>query len=174
MSSPTIPTLGPSTVNRKWMYEVNTTPSGSATYVPIGGVMNSQFQPDTPNWVDNTDQAGQGFQSQNKTGATWSGSLTVDRKVGSSDPTTYDVGQEYLRTHAIGKFGTSNTVEIRVYEWYPEDPTGASTPRVEAYHGKCGVSWVPAGGDMMADDTVAVTLNGQGKLDIIDHPFPAS
>lgn len=172
MTTPTIPQLGPSTVNRKWLYEVNTGTDGAPTWAPIGGVTNSAFKPDDPNWVENSDQGGQGFKSQNKTGATWSGALTLERKVGQSDPLSYDVGQEFLRTHAIGKFGTANTVELRVYEWYPDDPTGAVTPRVEAYHGFAGVSWEPQGGDMYADDTVNVTLNGQGKLDIITHPFP--
>jgi len=173
MSGPTIPQLGPSTVNRKWVYQVNTGSTVAPTWATVGGVTNSAFKPDGPNWVDNTDQGGQGFKSQNKTGADWSGSLTLDRKVGQSDPTSYDPGQEYLRTHAIGKFGTSNTVEIRVFEFYPDDPTGASTPREEAYHGFCGVSWEPQGGDMLADDTVVVTLQGQGKIDLITHPYPA-
>jgi hypothetical protein len=174
MSAPLFPSLGPSTVNRKWMYEINTNTLAAPVFTVLGGVLNAQFQPDTPNWVNNTDQEGKGFQSQNKTGATWSGDITVDRKIGKTDPTTYDVAQEYLRTHAIGKFGPLNTVEIRVYEYDPSDPTGVSSPRIEAYHGFCGVSWVPAGGDMLADDEVKITLNGQGQLDIIAHPYAAA
>lgn len=174
-AAPTITALGPSTVNRKWLYEINTSDdSETPSWTTLAGITNATFNPDAPNWVDNTDQQGQGFQSQNKTGATWSGTVTVERKVTTADPTKYDTAQEYLRKHAIGKFGTANTVEVRVSEWYPDDKEGASTPREEAYRGYAGVSWEPQGGDMNADDTVQITLTGQGKLDLIEHPYPAT
>lgn len=174
MSAPVQPSLGASTGNRKWFYEVNTGTTGAPVWTVVGGIRSAQFQPDAPNWVENTDQQGQGFKSENKTGATWSGALTIDRKVRQSDPTQYDVGQEWLRTHAIAKFGTSNTIEVRVCEFDTNDPTGVASPRIEAYHGFCGVAWVPSGGDQLADDEVQVTLNGQGKLDLISHPYPGT
>lgn len=172
MSAPTIPTLGASTNNRQWIYEFNTGTSGAPVWTTVGGVTNSQFQPSTGNWVDNTDQSGKGAQSSNKSGYTWSGDLTLERKVTEADPTKYDPGQEHLRLASL-KIGTANTVEMRVCEYDPNDPTGTSSPRVEAYHGFAGVDWVPDGGDMMADNTVKVSLKGQGALDEITHPYPA-
>lgn len=172
-TAPTITTLGPVTLNRQWLYEVNTGTPGSATWTAVAGLTNSQFQPSTGNWVDTTDQAGKGAQSSSKTGYTWSGDVTVDRKRGKTDPTTYDPGQEFLRLAAL-TIGEANTVELRVCEYDENDPTGASTPRIEAYHGFAGVDWVPDGGDMLAANTVKVSFKGQGALDAITHPYPAT
>lgn len=172
MSAPTLPVLGASTVNRKWLYQVNTGTSSAKVWTTCGGVTNSQFNPDNPNWVDNTQQAGLGFKSQNKTGADWSGQVTFERAPQGADPSSYDDAQEYLRLHSVGVFGPGNQVEIRVFEYDPNDPDATYSPRVEAYSGKCGVSWQPAGGDMMADDTVVVNFVSQGALLAIDHPYP--
>jgi hypothetical protein len=168
MAAPTLPVLGASTHQRDLCFEFKI----SGVYTMVGGVTNSQFQPSTANWVTNTDQAGQGGTSQDKTAYTHTGNLTLDRKRATADPTKYDAGQEFLRLAALA-IGPANTVEFRVFEYDFSDPTGANSPRVEAYHGFAGVEWVPAGGDMNADSTVAVTLNGQGKLDEITHPYPA-
>lgn len=168
MAAPTLPVLGASTHQRDLCFEFKI----NGVYTMVGGVTNSQFQPNTPNWVDNTDQAGQGATSQDKTAYTHTGNLTLDRKRATADPTTYDPGQEFLRTAGLA-IGPANTVEFRAFEYDFSDPSGASSPRVEAYHGFAGVEWVPAGGDMNADSTVAVTLHGQGKLDQITHPYPA-
>jgi hypothetical protein len=176
MPSPTIPVLGAATVNRKFIYEVDTANNPAApNWTVIGGLMNSQFQPDAPNMVGDTDQAGQGFESSTKTGATWSGSITCVRKVASvSNPTAYDTAQEFLRLASIGQFGPANTVHVRVYEYDPNDPNGTATPRVEAYSGYASVSWQPQGGDMLAEDTVQISLTGQGALNVITHPYPAT
>lgn len=174
MPNPTLPVLGAATLNRKWIYEFNTASVASPTWGVLGGVTDSHFQPDAPNWVGDTDQAGQGFESSTKTGATWSGDLTIARKVASvATPTVYDAIQEFIRLKSIGKFGPQNTVQVRVSEFDPNDPTGVATPRVEAYTGFCGVGWVPAGGDMLAEDTVAINLVGQGPCTPITHPYPA-
>jgi hypothetical protein len=174
MPSPTIPVLGAATVNRKFIYEVDTANNPAApNWTVIGGLMNSQFQPDAPNMVGDTDQAGQGFESSTKTGATWSGSITCVRKVASvSNPTAYDAAQEFLRLASIGQFGPANTVHVRVYEYDPNDPNGTATPRVEAYSGYASVSWQPQGGDMLAEDTVQISLTGQGALQHHHPPLP--
>lgn len=172
MPTPTIPALGASTLNRKWVSEVNTSTPGTPNWVPIGGVKSSQLNVDSANWVDDSDFSAAGYGSQTKTASTWGATLTVGRKV-QQGTVAYDVAQEYLRTHAIGVFGTSNTVQIRVYEYDPNDPSGTTTPRAEAYMGFVGVEWAPQGGDNKAVDDVQVTLNGQGKLNLIGHPYPA-
>lgn len=175
MSAPVLPSSGAATVNRKWVYEFNTSNNPSApTWTVIGAVKNSQFQPDAPNWVSDTKQSGKGFESSTKTGATWSGTLTVGRNPTLADPTQYDPAQEFIRTHSIGVFGPGNTIQVRVSEYDPNDPNGLVSPRVEAYTGFCGVSWVPQGGDMLAEDDVQITLTGQDALSIITHPYPAA
>lgn len=172
MTSPSIPVLGAATLNRKWVFEFNTGTLGSPVYAVCGGVTDSQLKQDEANWVEDTDQAGQGFKSSTKTGATWSGDITIARKVTGADATLYDPVQEFLRLKAIGKFGPANTVQVRICEYDPNDPNGLVTPRVEAYSGFCGVGWAPAGGNMLAEDNVAITLSGQGRLIPITHPYP--
>ncbi len=173
MAVPTIPTLAAPTLNRQYIYEVNTGTTGAPIWTCVGGVHDSQFQPDTPNMVTDTDQAGRGFLSSTKTGATWQADLTLIRRVGV-DPTTYDVGQEFLRAHAVGKFGPQNTIQVRISEFDPNDADGVATPRIEAYTGSTSVAWVPQGGDMLAENLVKATLMGQGQLLPIAHPYPAT
>jgi hypothetical protein len=91
-----------------------------------------------------------------------------------SNPTAYDAAQEFLRLASIGQFGPANTVHVRVYEYDPNDPNGTATPRVEAYSGYASVSWQPQGGDMLAEDTVQISFTGQGALNVITHPYPAT
>lgn len=174
MTAPVYPDLAATTVNRKWILEVNTADTGEATYTMVGGVTDFQPVADDANWVDDSDFTNGGFQSQVKTSTAWSATCTVRRAPTSDDATVYDVGQEALRTRAIGKFGNDNRAEVRFYEYDPSDPTGANSPRVEAYHGFAGVGWAEQGGAYNAISTVQVTLTGQGRLDIIEHPFPAS
>lgn len=174
MTSPTVPVLGPSTVNRKWILEVNTGSSGSPTWTAVGGVMDFAPVTDSANWVDDSDFASGGYQSQAKTSTAWSATCTVRRGTAEGDPTTYDPGQEYLRDHAEGKVGPSNSVSVRFYEYDANDPTGAASPRQQAYTGSCGVEWAEQGGAYNVLSTVQVTLQGQGKLQSITHPFPAA
>lgn len=174
MSAPTLITGGKSTTNRKWLLEVNTGTTEDPTFISVGYIMDFQPTTDNANWEDDSDFGSSGFLSQVKTAASWSATCTVARKVTDDDQTVYDPGQEFLRLHAIGITGPNNTVGVRFYEYDASDPTGANSPRVEAYAGNAGVGWAEQGGDVKALDTVQVTLTGQGKLDIIDHPFPAT
>lgn len=169
MSSPVIPTLGGSTVNRKWVPEVNTGTAGSPNWVPIGGVTNFQPSTDEANWVDDSDFSGGGYTSQAKTAAGWSATMTVARKVDAVTGTAYDIGQEFLRNKAEGNFGAANSVQIRFSEFQT-----AGGPRVQAYSGQAGVGWAEQGGDDKALSTVVVTLTGQGQLLKISHPYPGT
>jgi hypothetical protein len=169
MSAPTLPVLGTTRLMRDVCFEFKI----NGAYTMVGGVTNSQFQPGTGTWNDSTDQAGQGGTSQNKTAYTHTGNLTFLRKTLTDDPTSYDVGQEFLRTHGLA-LGDDNTIEFRAFEYDFNDPDGTKSPRIEAYHGFAGVEYVPQSGDMNANREVQVTLNGQGKLDTITHPYPAT
>lgn len=168
MPAPTLPVLGTTRLMRDVCFEFKI----NGVYTMIGGVTNSQFQPGTGTWNDSTDQAGQGGTSTNKTAYTHTGNLTFWRKTLPNDPTAYDPGQEFLRTQGLA-LGDDNTVEFRVFEYDFNDPAGTKSPRVEAYHGFAGVEYVPQAGNMDANREVQVTLNGQGKLDSIEHPYPA-
>jgi len=166
MTGPVITQLAATTVNRKWILEVDTG-TGSPTWTYVEGVTNFQPVTDDANWVDDSDFASGGFQSQTKTSAAWSATCTVRRAAQVDDPSAYGVGQEFLRTHAEGKFGPDNQVSVRFYEY---DPEGGL--RIQAYTGKCGVGWAEQGGEYNALSTVQVTLTGQGQLNTIDHPYP--
>lgn len=165
MTMPAIEKLGPSTLNRKWRLEVDTT-GGSATptWVAIRG--RSEFQPtQEPTMQDDSDMDSEGWKSQSVTAQSWGLTFKVFRKVDNTDETTYDAGQEFLRL-AAAQMGVDNSVHVR---WYEAAPGG---PRVEAYEGDAAVSWSPDGGGMDGFDVVTVTLAGQGKRDAIAHPYP--
>ncbi len=155
--------LGASTTQRKWFLDVDTDPTGSATWVGVFGVTEFKFNLE-PNLEDDSDFDSGGFQSETKTAEKWAVETKVARKVTAADPTAYDPGQEFLRVAAIGKMGPANSVHIRFYEMEP------GGPRIEAYDGLAAVTWSPEGGEMTALDMVAVTLSGQGQLIAITHP----
>lgn len=173
MAVPVIPTAGAVSLNRSLVLEVNTGTVGSPTWVCPAGLTNFQLQMATPNMVSDTDQAGKGAESSTKTGYTWSVSATYKRATIVGSPVSYDPGQEFLRAAGFAT-GAANNIQIRVSEFDPNDAAGVSTPRVEAYLGMAAVGYVPAGGDMLAENTVAVTLTGQGALAAITHPYPAT
>lgn len=165
MSATTKTPLGASTNVTKWYLDVDINAGvGTPSWLPVLGLENFVFNPDSPNLEDDSDYDSGGFQSQTKTAAAWSAQGTAGRKVTAADATAYDPGQEYLRSKAIGKFGPQNTVYCRIYEMQP------GGPRVEAYTGHAAVSWEPQGGAMTALDTVQFTLTGQGQLAAISHP----
>lgn len=161
--------LGGSTVVTKWFVDVDANDGvGTASWLPLLGITNLVFNPDNAHLEDSSDYDSNGFQAQDKTATAWNATATLIRKVTAADATAYDPGQEHLRLRSIGKIGQNSVVFVRVYEMT------ASGPRVEAYSGKATVSWQPQGGPMTADDTVQVTLTGQGQLAIIAHPDTGS
>lgn len=168
MTAPVITPLGASTLIRKWIFEINTGPFVSPTWVPIIGITQQQFNPDIEQLQDDSDMNSGGAGSQTKTSGAAGGQLTVSRKVQQSAPTLYDPGQEFLRSKAINKYGPDNTVHLRVYEFTP-----GNSPRVEAYVGFFAVGWSNQGGANNSLDTAQLTLSGQGACVPIAHPYPA-
>lgn len=166
---PTIPVLGASTVNRKWVLEVNTGTVGAPVWTAVSGITNFDPVTDNPNWADDSDFASGGASSQTKTSYAWSATCTVSRKVDATTGTSYDVGQEALRAKAEFQTGPANSVPVRFYEYTP-----SGGPRVQAYYGIAGVGWNEQGGAYNALSTVQVTLTGQGALSSIAHPYPAT
>jgi len=158
---PTRTALGATTGNRKWFCDVS--PDGT-TWTALMGI--TSFDPDWDNasLQDDSDFDGGGAKSQTKTAFAWSAQATVRRGVTSADATAYDPGQEMVRTTAIGKTGIENSMYIRAYEMEP------GGPRVEAYSGRCAVTWKQQGGNMDALSTVQITFTGQGALAQITHP----
>ena len=155
--------LGASTTNRKYYLDVNSTPDGAPTWLPVCGVMEFQDAHDLT-LRDDSDFDSDGYQSQTKTAEAWSVVVKLARKVTAADATVYDPGQELLRAKGIGHMGPSNSVAIRYYEMEEDGP------REEAYAGTAAVQWSPDGGDMTALSTVTCTLTGQGRLVAIAHP----
>lgn len=166
MTAPAFPTLGASTLARKWVTEIDTG-AGESTWTVIGGVTNCQFEPDTGNWVDDSDYGTVGKSSETKTSGKANVTLSISRKLGS-DGVSYDAGQEALRAAAEFKYGTDNNVTVRIFEYNPD-----GGPRVQAYSGTWGVDWVPQGGDNNALDMVQVTLHPRGDVAAVSHPYPA-
>jgi hypothetical protein len=79
-------------------------------------------------------------------------------------PSSYDVGQEYLRNRSRN-MGPSNTAHVRYYEL-----NGATGPKAEAYEGYAAVQYTNNGGGPDALSTAGLTLTGQGVLLPITHP----
>jgi hypothetical protein len=169
MTATTKTPLGASTTNRKWYMDIDANDGvGTASWLPVLGIVNFVPNADNANLEDDSDFDSSGFQSQTKTASGWSATATVARKSTAADQTAYDPGQEHLRAKAIGKFGPANRVYVRFYEMEP------SGPRVEAYYGAAAVSWQEQGGAETALSTVQVTLTGQGQLAQIAHPDTGS
>ena len=157
--------LGASTTNRKWYLDVDSSSTGTPTWVGVFGI--TEFQDALePTLQEDSDFDSEGYKSQTKTASAWSITLKVARKVTTADATAYDPGQEILRL-AAEEQGVANSVDLR---WYEMEEDG---PRVEAYTGKAAVSWSPDGGGMDALSMVSVTLTGQGKRNSITHPDAA-
>lgn len=158
--------LGPSTVNRKWYLDVNTSSTVTPTWVPVGGITN--FSPSREgNMEDDSDFDSGGFQSETKTAEKWSADVNLARKVTATSTTTYDPGQEFLRLKSYGKMGVANSADIRYYEMEE------GGPRVEAYRGRAAVAFSEDGGPMTGLSTATCRLSGQGALVAIAHPAAA-
>lgn len=173
MANPTIPVAGAISLNRWYVLEANTGTAAAPVWTSPAGMTNVQLQMSTPNMVADTDQKGAGAQSSTKTGYTWSIDVTYKRATIVGAPTQYDPGQEFLRLSGFA-LGASNNQQFRISEYDLNDPNGVITPRVEAYMGTAAIGYVPDGGDMLSENTVKVTLAGQGSLAAITHPYPAT
>jgi hypothetical protein len=162
MPAPARQPLGASTLNRKFWVDVDTSTTSTPTWVGVHGM--TSFQPtQTPDLVDDSDMDSGGYRSSTKTADAWGLTFTLARKVQEDDAEAYDPGQEFLRDKA-DNMGPANSVHVRYYEM------GDDGPRVEAYEGRCAVSWSPQSGDMAALSLVDVVLTGQGRRNVITHP----
>jgi hypothetical protein len=158
--------LGGATVNRKWALDVNTGTHAAPTWIRVAGM--SDFKDSfTPDLVENGDFDSAGAHAKVVTATDWTLTFKVERKVVDGAPTTYNPGQEALRTVSY-LIGISNQVEVR---WY-EMTTGG--PKVEAWQGYAVVGWDPDGGDFTAKSTVSVTLSANGARTAITHPDGAA
>lgn len=168
MATPTRTPLGASTTAGMYYVDVDLASSASApNWVAVMGL--TEYQPKfDPTLQDDSDFDSAGWGSETKTFEKWSAAFKVGRKSTAADATSYDVGQEFLRSHSTGKIGAAARVHLR---WY-EMTTGG--PRVEAYEGWATVGWSPDGGKVSDLNFVSVTLSGQGKLTAITHPDTGS
>lgn len=162
MPAPARVTLGPATTNRKWYLDVNTGTTATPIWTPVAGIESLNPKRDS-NLEDDSDFDSGGFESSTKTTEKWELEVSLVRKTGAT-LTSYDVGQEFLRTKSYGSMGVANSAEIRYYEMEP------SGPRVEAYQGRAAVSFTEKGGNMKALSMADVKLTGQGRLSSITHP----
>lgn len=165
MPTPTFPSLGASTLVRKWIVEVNTGTTAAPIWKMLGGVNANQFNPDTASFEDDSDMQSGGAGSQTKTAGNSGVTMTVLRKV-KSDGISYDDAQEFVKAKAINKYGPANSVTLRISEF---DPAGG--PRVDAYMGNFGAGWEYVGGGNTSLDSVTLTFVGQGACAVISHPY---
>ena len=166
MSVPVRTPLGASTLNRKWLLDVNTGTIGSPIWTPVGAMTN--FVPaTTPTLMDDSDFDSNGYKSQTVTAIAWGVTFDVSRKTLPSAPTTYDAGQEFLRGKSV-LMGIQNSVQVRYYE------VTSGGPAIEAWSGNAAVKWSEKGGNMDALDEVSVELVGQGQRTAITHPASGS
>jgi hypothetical protein len=175
MSAPVQLGAGASTPNRLWTPEVDTNNSAAnPNWLPIEFVESCDFNPDEAAMVDATVFADGGYSGQDKLGAAWSATVTVNRMiVPGSVPPAYGTAQEYIRARSIGKFGNANQIRFRIYEFDVNDIPGVNTPRVEAYTGLATCAWPGTGGGAQAEARkIAIPFAGKGKLVPIAHPYP--
>lgn len=147
------------TLARKFKLDVNTGTPAAPVWTAVRG--RKEFKPNvTPNLEDDSDYDSGGWGSQTKTQLEWTIEVKLARKVSPTSKTTYDTGQEALRTKSR-LFGADGVAHIRYY-----DRDGGA----EAYEGYAEVTWVPDGGDTKALELVTVTLTGKGALVEITNP----
>lgn len=157
--------LGPTTTNRKWFLDVDTSPDPETpNWVGVHGI--TEFKPTVEGSLQNdSDFDGEGWGSQTNTLNSWKNEGKFKRGVKKpiTDPPVYDPGQEAIRL-AGASTGVDNSIRCR---WYEMEPNG---PRVEAYQGTAAVTYSEEGGGVDALSLASFVLTGQGKREIITHP----
>lgn len=153
-----------STLARKWTLEVNTNgiPANfaSPTWTTVKGLYD--FTPD--NIIkkledDNVYEDG-GWTGKSSTSLSWQLQAKIMRRTAPTDVTSYDAGQEKLRTLG-GVLGPNGVGDFR---WYDRD----GGP--EAYRGWGNVMWSQDGGSVADLEKVTVTLDGKGARTLITNP----
>lgn len=149
-----------STLSRKWVLEVNTATVVSPVWTVVKGLGEYTFTPGDPNLEDDNVYEDLGYTGQTKTALAVKGEGSVMRRTLPTDVTTYDVGQEKLRTLS-NLLGSTGVGYFRTY-----DRDGGP----EAYTFFAEVSWQPAGGSPTDLEKVDFTLTGKGAPTLITNP----
>jgi hypothetical protein len=166
MPSTAVVPLGGATYNRKWALDINTGTFVAPTWVRVAGI--SDFKDAfVPDLIEDGDFDSGGAHSKTVTATDWTLTFKAERKTVDGAQTTYNPGQELLRTTSY-LMGGANAVDVRWYEMT------ASGPKVEAWRGYAVVGWDPDGGDFTAKSTVSVTLSARGARTAITHPDGAA
>lgn len=153
--------LGTTTGNRKWFLDANTGSDAVPTWVGVFGLQ--EFKPSVETTEGDTSDFASGWKGNQKTALGWTLEGKLKRASTAASATTYDPGQEYLRTKG-GQLGVAGRVSLR---WYEMDPGG---PRIESYQGWGSVEWTDDGGDMAALSTATFKIVGDGQRNSVAHP----
>lgn len=150
--SPTV--KGDSQLANKWVLQVDTTPSTTATWLSCFGI--SAFTPGRSyTSQDNTDFDSDGWASKKQTQRGWSVQGTFQRKKYGGEE---DEGQRFLRRASEDAVD----VHIRYLDRYYGE---------EAFEGYASPLWEPQGGNATDLETVNFTLDGQGEIVRITNPL---
>lgn len=151
---------------KDWYLDVDTGyPGGAEAWAPVSGVMS--FKPATNHTTKDvtTFDAG-GAMAHQKTADQWVLTFKLKRAPRAAALTSYDVGQEKLRT-ASDKYGANNLVKIR---WYENNLNG---PVTEAWQGVASCEWTEDSENYDDARVISVTLTGHGAKTAVS-PNPAS
>lgn len=157
--------LGATTLNRKWYFDVDTNPTGTANWVGVFGVQ--EFKPSVDASTGDTSDFASAWKGTQNSALAWKLEGKVKRATTAASALAYDPGQEYLRTQSL-LVGVAGRTHVRFYEMEP------SGPRVEAYDGWGTVTWSEEGGGQDALSNVSFGINGDGPRNAITHPQPAA
>jgi hypothetical protein len=149
-----------STLARKMVLEVNTNTVASPVWTTVKGLNEYTWTPGDPNLEDDNVYEDLGYTGQTKTALSVKAEGKVMRRTLPTDVTTYDPGQEKLRTLS-NLLGPTGVGYFRTY-----DRDGGP----EAYTFFAEVSWQPEGGGPTDLEAVSFTLTGKGAPTLITNP----
>lgn len=149
-----------STLARKWVLEVNTGTVGAPVWTLAKGLQSLTPKEAIANLEDDNVYEDAGYTGQTKTALSWGADVVFLRRTLPTDVTTYDVGQEKIRTLAK-TLGPTGVGQFRVY-----DRDGGP----EAWTGFAEVQWENQGGTVTDLETANVTLVGKGAPTFITNP----
>jgi hypothetical protein len=149
-----------STLARKWVLEVNTNTVASPTWTLVKGLQSLTPKEAIANLEDDNVYEDAGYTGQTKTALSWGADVVILRRTLPTDVTTYDVGQEKMRTLAK-TLGPTGVGHFRLY-----DRDGGP----EAWTGFGEVQWENQGGEVTDLETANITLVGKGAPTFITNP----
>lgn len=152
------------TLARKWKLDVNTGTVAAPVWTSVKGIAEAKVTPFTATMEDDNVYEDSGYTSATKTALTFGVELKLVRRVAPGDDTSYDTGQQRLRTLAK-TLGASGVGYFRVY-----DREGGA----EAWTFFAEVNWEPDGGSATDLEKVTVTLRAKGAPTEITNPDTTS